>query len=124
LFGKPEVKRTLGRLSCSWQYTVTIGVREIERSVIDWINLALEQGPLLGSRKHGDEISASMNSWDIVEQVGDWRLPWRIQRIVRHGLGSEPQHKTTRHVPVNTVRSLVFHLGQEAEGFLHRWRVR
>jgi hypothetical protein len=40
LVGKPEGKRPLGRTRRKWEDNIKMGLREVRREVIDWIELA------------------------------------------------------------------------------------
>jgi hypothetical protein len=68
--GKPEEKRSLGRLRRRWEDNIKMDLREI-----GW-------GPVEGSCEHGNETSDFIKCWEILEWLNDWRLlkkgsaPW------------------------------------------------
>jgi hypothetical protein len=68
LVGKPERKRLLGRPRRRWVHNIKTGLRELGWSGMDWIYLYLTQyyGPMEGSCEHGDEISGSIKSWEVL----------------------------------------------------------
>jgi hypothetical protein len=39
-----------------------------------WIDLAQDKGPVEGSCEHGNEPSGSINCWEVLEWLHNWRL--------------------------------------------------
>jgi hypothetical protein len=67
LVGKSEGKRPLGRPRHSWVDNVKMDLREIGWGGMNWIDLAQD-------REHGNEISGSINCWEILEYLHNWQL--------------------------------------------------
>jgi hypothetical protein len=55
LIGKPERKRSLGRLRHRWEYNIRMDLREIGWEGVVWLGI----GPVEGSCEHGNEPSGS-----------------------------------------------------------------
>jgi hypothetical protein len=64
---KPEGKRPLVRPRRTWVDNIKIDLREIGRVAIDWIDLAQDSDPVVGSCEHGNESSGSIKCWKVLE---------------------------------------------------------
>jgi hypothetical protein len=69
LAGKSEGKRPLGRPRRRWVDNIKIDFREIEWDSMDWIDVAQD-----GSSEHGNESSASIKCWEVLEWLHNWQL--------------------------------------------------
>jgi hypothetical protein len=73
LVGKPKEKRPLGRPRRRRMDNIKIDIREIEGMV--WTgSIWLRIGPVEVSCEHGDETSGSINCWEVLEWLHNWRL--------------------------------------------------
>jgi hypothetical protein len=70
LVGKPEGKRPLGRPRRMWVVNIKMDLRAISWGVTDWIDM----GPMEGSCEHGYQSSGSINFWEVLEYLHNWRL--------------------------------------------------
>jgi hypothetical protein len=61
--GKPEGKRPLGRPRCRWEDNIKIDFTEIGWSIMNWIDLAQDNGPVEGSSEHRNEPSGFIKFW-------------------------------------------------------------
>jgi hypothetical protein len=57
-----------------WEDNIKMGLREREWGVMDWIDLAEDRDQWRGHCEHGNELSCSINCWEILEQLSNWRL--------------------------------------------------
>jgi hypothetical protein len=57
LVGKPEVKKQLGRPRLRWEDNVKINLQEVGCGVMDWVDLAQDQG------KWQALVNMVMNLW-------------------------------------------------------------
>jgi hypothetical protein len=67
LVGKPEGKRPLIRPRRRWVDSIKMGLREVGRDGVDWIDTA--QGPVEGSCEHGVEPSGFRKYWEVLEYL-------------------------------------------------------
>jgi hypothetical protein len=59
LMGKPEGKRPLGRPRRRWEDGIRMDLGRIGPGSVNWIQLAQERDPVVGSCEYGDELSGS-----------------------------------------------------------------
>jgi hypothetical protein len=77
--GKSEGKRPLRRPRRRWVDNIKINLREVGWDGMDWINLAQDRDQCC---EHGNEPSVSVNCWEILDYLHNWRLlkkvsaPW------------------------------------------------
>jgi hypothetical protein len=75
LVGKSEGKRQLEGPRHRWVDNMKMDLRERGCSDMDWIDLAQDTDQWReGSCEHGNEPSGSIQCWEILEWLHDWRL--------------------------------------------------
>jgi hypothetical protein len=63
----PERKRPLGRPRRRWVDNIKIDLREIGLDGMDWIDLAQDRDQWTAFCEEGDELSCSLNCWEVLE---------------------------------------------------------
>jgi hypothetical protein len=77
LMGKSEGKRPLGRHRRRWVDNIKIDLREIGWDGMVWYGLDRSdsgEGPVEGSCEHGNEPSGSINCWEVLQWLHNWRI--------------------------------------------------
>jgi len=60
LVGKPEVKRPLGRPKQRLEDNIKKDLHKVIWGVMDWIDLAQDRDKVVGTCKHGNELSGTI----------------------------------------------------------------
>jgi hypothetical protein len=73
--GRPEWKRPLRRITLKWEVNNKVDIRETGRGTMDWIQLAQDGAPMVGSCEYAIKPSSSRKFWVILEQLSYWWFP-------------------------------------------------
>jgi hypothetical protein len=69
LLGKPEVKRPLGRPKHKWKDNIKMDLHKEIWGVMDWIDLAQDRDKMVGTCKHGNELSGTIKCRKFIEKL-------------------------------------------------------
>ena len=69
LLEKPEVKRPLGRPKQRWEDNIKMDLQKVIWGVMDWIDLAQDTDKVVGTCKHGNELSGTIKCWKFLEKL-------------------------------------------------------
>jgi len=67
-------KEPLGRPRNRWEINIRMDLREIGRDSVDWMHLAEDGGPVVGSCEHCNEPLGSMKGRKFLDLLSDYWL--------------------------------------------------